>query len=93
MNTLDLDTACGYCEAHGHREILGGQWISGPACPDCGGTGYLVTSPEAERLLAFVERHLGHLLRLEIAALRAELSSERGPRSPRAVHSLRHPRP
>jgi hypothetical protein len=89
MNTHDLDTACGYCEAHGQREIPGGQWISGPACPDCGGTGYLVTSPAAERLLAFIERHLGHLLRLEIAALRAELSSQSRPRSRRAVHVLR----
>ena len=81
MNTNDLDTPCGYCGAHGRREIPGGQWISGPACPDCGGVGYLVTSAEAARLLAFVERHLGSPLRREIASLRAESISERRARA------------
>lgn len=85
MNTHDLDTPCGYCGAHGHREIPGGQWVSGPACPDCGDSGYLVTSPDAERLLAFIERHLGHLLRRDLAALHAELSPERMPRE-QALH-------
>jgi hypothetical protein len=83
MNSHDLDTPCGYCAAHGRREIPGGRWLSAPECLDCGGTGYLIISPEAERLLGFLTRHLGHALRCEMAALRAELS----PRSPEAVRS------
>jgi hypothetical protein len=79
MNTHDLDTLCGYCAGRGHRDILGGVWLSGPACPDCGGIGYLVVSPDADRLLAFIERHLGRLLRLEIASLRTELAADRSP--------------
>ncbi len=66
MNTHDLDTPCGYCGARGRRQIAGGLWLSAPLCPDCGGVGFLVTSPDAERLLAFVERHLGALIRREI---------------------------
>jgi hypothetical protein len=68
MNTHDLDTPCGYCDGQGCRQIAGGVWLSAPVCPDCDGTGYLVTSPDAERLLAFVERHVGALLRGEITA-------------------------
>jgi hypothetical protein len=59
MNTHDLDTPCGFCENRGRREVPGGHWVSAPTCPDCGGSGYLVTSPDAERLLAFLLRHLG----------------------------------
>ncbi|MDQ3522698.1 MAG: hypothetical protein M3434_10235 [Gemmatimonadota bacterium] len=58
MNTHDLDTPCGFCHARGQRQIADGVWLSAPPCPDCGGVGFLVTSPDAERLLAFVERHL-----------------------------------
>lgn len=76
MSTSDLDTPCGYCGGRGRRDIPGGSWLSGPDCPDCGGVGYLVLSPDAARLLAFVERHLGHLLRLEIASLRTELAGD-----------------
>jgi hypothetical protein len=66
MNTRDLDTRCGYCEGEGRRQIADGVGLSAPPCPDCGGVGFLVTSPDAERLLAFVERHLGALIRREI---------------------------
>lgn len=76
MNTSDLDTPCGYCGGRGRRDIPGASWLSGPDCQACGGVGYLVLSSDAERLLAFVERHLGHLLRLEIASLRARIVSE-----------------
>jgi hypothetical protein len=58
MNTHELDTPCGFCGSHGRREIPGGRWLSAPVCPDCGGSGYLVTSADAERLLEFVLRHL-----------------------------------
>jgi hypothetical protein len=75
MNTHDLDTPCGFCHARGHREIAGGVWLSAPVCPDCGGTGYLVTSPDAERLLAFLERHLGTRLRGESDKVHAGLAS------------------
>jgi hypothetical protein len=73
MDTQHLDTPCGLCAGKGRREIPGGAWIPAPVCPDCGGTGYLVTSEDGERLLAFVQRHIGRLLQREIAALRAEL--------------------
>jgi hypothetical protein len=75
MNTRDLDTRCGYCEGEGYRQITGGVWLSAPPCPDCGGVGFLVTSPDAERLLAFVERHLGTLLRGESDKVHAGLAS------------------
>jgi hypothetical protein len=58
MNTHELDTQCGFCGSNGRREIPGGRWLSAPVCLDCGGSGYLITSPDAERLLAFVLRHL-----------------------------------
>ena len=63
MDTNHLDVPCGFCEGHGRRQILGGTWCSGPICPDCGGVGYLVTSEDAERLLAFLQRHLGPAFR------------------------------
>jgi len=81
MNTRELDTPCGFCATRGRRDIPGGTWLSGPSCPDCGGVGYLVTSADAARLLAFVGRHLGDVLRLRIAACQAELSPERMPKS------------
>ena len=86
MNTADLDVPCGYCSGRGRRDMPGGLWLSGPSCPDCRGVGYLVQSPDAERLLAFVERHLGHLLRLEIASLRAEVADDASP--PSHVHGV-----
>jgi hypothetical protein len=58
VNTHDLDTPCGYCDGCGGPEIPRGRWTSAPACAQCGGSGYLITSPDAERLLAFVLRHL-----------------------------------
>src|SRR5690606_23000652 len=73
MDTHHLDTPCGFCAGQGHREISGGAWIPAPVCPDCGGTGYLVISEDGERLLAFVQRHLGRTLQQEIADLRAEV--------------------
>lgn len=72
MNTHDLDTPCGYCASRGRRDIPGGTWASGPTCAECAGAGYLITSADAERLLAFVQRHIRPLLRQELAALRAE---------------------
>jgi DnaJ-class molecular chaperone len=59
MDTHHLDVPCGFCEAQGRREIRGGCWLTAPTCPECGGAGYLVISPDAERLLAFLQRHLG----------------------------------
>lgn len=58
MNLDDLDVPCGYCCARRRREIPGGTWLAGPACPECSGAGYLITSPDAERLLAFLLRHI-----------------------------------
>lgn len=86
MNTADLDVPCGYCSGRGRRDIPGGLWLSGPSCPDCGGVGYLVQSPDAERLLAFVERHLGHLLRPGIASLRTEPAGDASP--PSRAHAV-----
>ena len=74
MNTHDLDTRCGFCESRGRRQIADRVWLLAPVCPDCGGTGYLVTSPDAERLLTFLERHLGHRIRWETHRARAEVS-------------------
>lgn len=80
-----LDTPCGYCESRGRRDIPGGVWLSGSTCPECAGAGYLVTSADAGQLLAFVERHLGSLLRLELASLRERFIVESGSRGPRVV--------
>lgn len=85
MNIGDLDVPCGYCESRGHRDIPGGVWLSGPTCPECAGAGYLVTSADAGRLLAFVERHVGFLLRGEIAALREQFIVESASRGPRVA--------
>lgn len=73
MNIENPDVPCGFCVGRGRRGIPRGAWLTGPSCPDCGGTGFLVTCPEAERLLSFVDRHLGYLLRQEITALRPDL--------------------
>lgn len=81
MNTADLDVPCGYCSGRGHRDIPGGLWLSGPSCPDCGGVGYLVLSPDAERLLAFVERHLGSSIRREMARVHADFNDGRTERT------------
>lgn len=63
MDTHHLDVPCGFCEGHGKREIPGGRWRSAPTCPECGGAGYVVISPDAERLLAFLRRHLAPAFR------------------------------
>ena len=76
MNTHDLDTPCGFCHARGRRQIAEGLWLSAPLCADCGGTGYLVTSADGERLLGFLARHLNPVVRREIDALRTKAVSE-----------------
>lgn len=77
MDTRSFDTPCGFCDGRGRRDIPRGAWVRAPVCPDCGGTGHLILSEDGDRLLAFVQRHLGRLLQREIADSRAELVSTR----------------